>query len=335
MNRKVYMKKEDNPDVVIFPGWKKQLEVDGLLALKEKRYEEALKNFEKLEEFDAANYEILTGKVIVYIELGRYEEAITICQQLMRVDDGNYFKYLHIYVTILFQTSQYDEIVSLLDEIFTNEEIPPTYREQFTQIYDLSKKLDEEQEEQQSHEDIQQFIHILDSGTFQEQWSLLSKVRRRLIQKEVSKIIPFFKDPELTPVMKTGILQWFIEQKVNRNIEVKKWNLNKVVNPANLKDVMDSSFAKQVLIYLQDIEQEDPTLFEIIRQILYRFLYVYFPFTPDDLDLTYIREAVLVLGLEYLSLDEYHELLIENDDRREEWVKKIRDLEKRYFSQIE
>jgi tetratricopeptide (TPR) repeat protein len=329
------MKKEDNPDVVIFPGWKKQLEVDGLQALQQKRYDEALKNFEKLEEFDAANYEILTGKVIVYIELGRYEEAITICQQLMKEDDSNYFKYLHIYITILFQTSQYDEVVSLLDEIFSDEEIPHTYREQFMQIYDLSKKLDDEQVEQQTNEDIQQFIHILDSGTFQEQWSLLSKVRRKLIQKEINKIIPFFKDPELNPVMKTAILQWFMEQKVNRNIEVKKWTLTKVVNPADLRDIMDSSFAKQVLVYLQDIEHEDPTLFEIIRQILYRFLYVYFPFTPEDEELTYIKEAVLVLGLEYLSIDRYHNLLIENEDRREEWVKKIRDLEERYFSQIE
>ncbi|WP_102026856.1 tetratricopeptide repeat protein [Salirhabdus sp. Marseille-P4669] len=328
--------KKSEQDIIIFPGWKKQLERDGLDALKEKRYEDALEHFEKLELYEASTFEMLTGKVICLIELGRYDDAISVCRKLMKEDVDNYYKYLHIYVTILFQTSQYGEIVSLLDEIFENEEIPHTYRQQFWQIYDLSKKFHDDQAESEYDDAIVTFIQRLDNGSFQEQWRLLSSIRKNTIHPYVNDLVPYLIDSKLNPVIKTGILQCFIEQQVDQNMQVHKFDQSAIFNPKELKDVMDTQFAKQILLKLSYVEDQDPTLFEFIRQILFRFLYIYFPFIPDEEQITDISEAVLSLALDYLQIDgEYQQMLEEPNEQRDNWKKKIQSLEMKYFSQIE
>ncbi|QHS22932.1 tetratricopeptide repeat protein [Virgibacillus sp. MSP4-1] len=328
--------KKKHQDVVIFPGWKRQLEQDGLEALKEKRYEDALEKILLLEDFEAASYEILTGKVICYIELGRFDEAIALCRKLMKEDEDNYYKYLHIYITVLFQTSQYEEITSLLDEIFATEDVPYTYREQFQQIYDLSQNFNQDQDHNKYNDkEIEYFVHNLDGGSFQEQWRLLSLLRKKPLQDYVDDFIPFFGDSELNPVMKTGLLQWFMEQEINKDIEVDKFNQIKIVNPTELNDIMDQAFAKEVMNSLDWVEQQDPTLFEFTRQILFRFLYIYFPFVPEQKDQTVITEAILSLALEYLQMDDEYSMENEDSEEREYWKNEIQELEKKYFSQIE
>jgi tetratricopeptide (TPR) repeat protein len=323
--------KGNRHDVVIFPGWKKQLEEDGLAALKEKRYNEALELFEKLEEYESASFEILTGKVMCLIELARYEEAIEVCERLMREDDSNYYTYLHIYVTILFQTSKYGEIVTILDEILSTENVPHTYREQFWQLFDISKKLYEDHQENSTREDVQLFIQKLENGSFLEQWRMISILRKNPVQKYVQELLPYLSREDIHPVIKTALIQWFMEQKVERNIEIKKFGQTKIINPIYLKDLMDYSFAKQVLYNISDIEQQNPSLYELAKQVLSRFLFIYFPFFPDEEDIPYISEAIINLAKDYLQM----KYPVENDERVLDWMTKIKNLEEKYYSSID
>lgn len=328
--------KKSQQDIVLFPGWKKELERKGLHALKEKRYEDALHHFDELDQYEEASFEILAGKVICLIELGRYDEAIAICRKLMREDEEHYYKYLHIYVTILFQTSQYEEIVSILEEILENEEVPPMYLEQFEQVYDISKKFYDDQSITKFNDDMEQFLHKLDGGSFHDQWRMLSVIRNKGITKYVQQLIPYLCDTNLNPVIKTGIIQCFMEQQVDRNMEVRKFDKVKIINPKETKDVLDTSTARQILADLVIIENQDPTLYEFTKQVLFRFLYVLFPFSPEVKDLSVISEAVLSLALEYLQLENsYADLFHSEDEERIKWMEYIRELERKYFSQLD
>ncbi|WP_054753473.1 tetratricopeptide repeat protein [Piscibacillus salipiscarius] len=150
----------EQQDVVMFPGWRKELEAKTFEAVKHKNYKEALLHIEQLESFDEASNDILTAKVICLIETSQYEQAIGLCRKLMREDDENYYKYLHIYLTILFQNSQYAELVDLLDEIQNHESIPVEYEEPFKQLYDMSKQFQEQTPKRDSSEHMEHFwIH--------------------------------------------------------------------------------------------------------------------------------------------------------------------------------
>src|SRR5690625_7874970 len=95
-------------NVVLFPKWKTSLEESSLQAMKEKRYETALEKLDELLSYKVNHYEIIIGKIICLMELNRYNEAQNICEDMLQHKNEDYYHYLHIYLTLLFQTKQYD-----------------------------------------------------------------------------------------------------------------------------------------------------------------------------------------------------------------------------------
>lgn len=329
--------KNDKRDIVMFPKWKTNLEKDGLAAIKEKKYKEALDYFDKLSEFGVASNEVLTGKVICYMELGRYDEAIHICKELMKDDEENYYKYLHIYLTILLQTSQYEELIDLLDEIFKTESIPQDFRQQFWQLYEFSRKFLNEQKEDEENESIRHFIHSLSENDFHVQWRMLSRLRKSDVTPYLEKLKPFLVDESISPIVKTGMMQWFHEQGIDHNLEIEKFNKHKIINPIKLNDIMEIPYTKEVILLLDDIEQQNPTLFEFIKQLLYRYFYVYFPLLPDEGKQVELAQAVLELGMAYLQIEEEIEVTTAPIDKKvvASFKEEIEHLEVTYFAQLE
>ncbi|GEL77433.1 hypothetical protein [Tenuibacillus multivorans] len=324
----------EHHDVVMFPGWRKELEAKSFDAVKHKNYEEALIHIEQLESFNEASNDILTAKVICFIELSRYDEAIMLCRKLMREDDDHYFKYLHIYLSILFQTSQYSEVVDLLDEIKETSSLPVEYEESFEQLYDMSKQFLENATDQESEEHMNHFLDSLENGNFQEQWKLLSYHRKFPIQPYLDQLIPYLSDTHLNPVIKTGILQWCMDEDIDQGIEVEKFDETDWFTPSKLPDVLDTRFAQDVLSELEEVEQDDPTLFQFTKQVLYRFLYIKFPFTPPESLTHTVADAVIALAKSYLQLDQT-DWSSYIPEELATWMKEIERLEKVYFSQIE
>lgn len=326
--------KKKHHDVVIFPKWKKQLEKDSLEALKEKRYHEALDYIEQLEKYQAASNEILTGKIISLIELKRYDDAIALCRTLMAEDPDNYFKYLHIYITILFQASKYREVIEILDEIFEHEQIPSTYINPFRQLYELSKKFVGEEQTAGSRRNVERFIHNLRQGSLKEQWHSLSQVREEDARNFLHMIKPFLTDQKLNPVIKTGILQWLHEQNVEQEFDVEKFGEIHRVNPVQLRDIMEQDVAKEIMSHLDELEHINPTLLEFARQILYRFLYIYYPFFPEKNSTRIIARAIQTLAMDYLNVP-YRQHAEDESAKLEYWKQKISQMEVQYFSPLE
>ncbi|TFB24954.1 tetratricopeptide repeat protein [Filobacillus milosensis] len=321
-------------DVVMFPGWRKELEEKSFEAVKHKNYDEALLHIEKLESFKEASNDILTAKVICMIELSRYDEAISLCRKLMREDDDNYYKYLHIYLTILFQTSQYTEVVDLLNEINETSSIPRDYKEPFKQLYDMSIQFQDQATEQESENHMNHFMDSLENGNFQEQWKLLSFHRNHPIGPYLSQLVPYLSDAQLNPVIKTGILQWCMDDQISEPIEIEKFGDMAWFKPTELPDVLDTEFSVEVLKVLEDVEQSDPTLYQFTKQILYRYLYIKFPFTPNLELKEDVAEAVHSLAKSYIQLESADEQTYISDEIMK-WMKEIEHLEKIYFSQID
>ncbi|RPF55450.1 tetratricopeptide repeat protein [Aquisalibacillus elongatus] len=322
----------EHHDVVMFPGWRKELESKSFEAVKHKNYEEALLHIEQLESFREASNDILTAKVICLIELNRYEQAISLCRKLMKEDDEHYYKYLHIYLTILFQTSQYSELVDLLDEIKESSTIPWEYEDAFKQLYDMSKQFQSQATEQESEDHMNHFLDSLENGNFQEQWKLLSFHRNHSIKPYLDQLIPYLSDSQLNPVIKTGIIQWCMEDGVDRKVEVEKFGQTDWVSPNSLRDVLETDFAIKGLRELEEVEQSDPTLYQFTKQILFRYLYINFPFTPEIEQSEAIAQAVLNLAKRYLNLDSQNEYITKDSQK---WMNEIEHLEKIYFSQVE
>lgn len=328
---------EHKADVVIFPKWKSSLEEEGLLALQAKKYPEALDYFEKLISFDAANFEVLTGKLICLMELGKYDEAEEICKNLMREDDDNYFQYLHIYLTILFQTNRYQELLDLLDEVFQSDDIPQDVRKQFWQLYDVTEKLNADDISTEYYEDVDEFLASLNTKDVKKQWRFLSKIKEQDVHPYIKEIVPYLQMDYIQPVIKTALLQWMQEHNVDQNVEITKLGDSITVNPANLTDILTHPSSRQILLLLDDVEQSNPTLYEFVQQLLFRYLFVRYPIMPKEEEAPALAKAFLDLGSSYLQLDE-EAFPVENygsDKEVELWKQQIEYYEANYFSVLD
>lgn len=290
---------EDN--VILFPKWRKILEEQSLTALKDKQYETALNKLNKLLDYHVYDDEIYTGKLICLMELGRYQEAQDLCEELLLDVGENYYNYVHIYLTILFQTHQYDLLMDHIELEFTKEELPLQYRKQFKQLYDISKQMHLDMQAENSHRLFEGFFNYVEQENFSEQYRIIDSLRKtRNIPAQ--EILDLLHRDTIHPVVKTAIFRWLREIDYPESVRIHKMGYELKVIPKETEDIESSRVYNTVLEYLKEVEQDNPTLYRLLKTLLYRYLYVIYPILPDVNTYEQIAIALEEIGKEYFNI---------------------------------
>ncbi|MFQ3542592.1 hypothetical protein Q7A53_00775 [Halobacillus rhizosphaerae] len=289
-------------NIVIFPKWRTRLEKEGLQAVNEKRYQDAVASLQPLLEYGAASHDAITGLLMSWIELGYYEEAESLCKQQMKIEEDHYFEYLHIYITILFQDNRYQELVDLLDEVFNSEEVPHQNRTQLWQMYEVSRKLLEDTNKQVGEKLVHDFFKGMEEEDLHKQWRSVAQLHKQSADQYISMFKPILMKEAVHPIIKTAIIEWFRESKIEEAVTVFKFGKTAEVVPSELNLLQSEYIIKQIQMRLGAIEQSNPTMYEMLDQLLYHYCYVRYPLYPDENELPLVVEALKQLGHEYLQL---------------------------------
>lgn len=287
--------------VVLFPKWKDALEEESLVALKEKRYHEALEKLDKLISYNINNHEIVIGKLICLMELDRYEEAQELCEALMTYKDENYYHYVHIYLTILFQTSQYSLLMEQVNFELEQSGVPEMIREQFQQLHDMSNKMKSELRTERSKEYIDELWKAVKEENHIQQWHLIEKLRKIGAVPDAS-IKKLLVNDKIHPVVKTTIFTWMQELDVSEMIEIQKFDIYMSVNPAETAKLHEHPAMKRAMLLISDIEQSNPSLYQLVEKLLYRYCYVRFPIMPAEKNMATLADALKIIGETYLEI---------------------------------
>ncbi|MGN7295664.1 tetratricopeptide repeat protein [Ferdinandcohnia sp. SAFN-114] len=287
MEKKFNGKKQDK--VVPFPHLKERLMEKGLDALTNKQFKEALTLLIQAQELEEGNHEIELGIVICLFELGELEQAKENCLVMMKEDVGDYFHVLQIYLTILIQLGQYNEVKTTIEAVLDEDSVPPEYLDNLSQLLELSKRMlysDEvEREAENTNQDVMEHLqHVLYNEEFiGNQIATIQSMKELNVRKYLDMLVPFLANPKKHPVVKTMILQLLAMNQVDRETEVEKLGETLKVIPSKLIDPSMSPFAIQVLSILEEqLQNENPTLYETAKEIWLQHLFVIFPFTLDD-----------------------------------------------------
>ncbi|RDW19333.1 tetratricopeptide repeat-containing protein [Oceanobacillus arenosus] len=319
-------------NVILFPKWKKTLEEESLYALQEKRYEEALQKLNKLLSFQVDNYEIIIAKLMCLMELARYEEAQSLCETLIEHKDENYYHYVHMYLTILFQTNQYEVLMEHAASELANKQLPEIFREQFTQLYDISKKMKVDIMIEKSVLLQDELTVAIEQEDHQEQWRIMENLRR-MNARANDEIAALLVNKAIHPVIKTAIVYLLKDNHVAESVAVQKFDINTDVIPIEAVEITESAAFNEILFLVKDIEFENPTLYAVIKQILQHYLFVLYPIAPHQEVAYPIAEALKLIGMEYLNIHiESHENL---EPTVLHYVDEIKMCETLYMSIIE
>ncbi|TGB04136.1 DUF3196 family protein [Halobacillus salinus] len=293
----------ENKNVVMFPKWKSRLERIGLEALKEKRYQDAVDSLLPLIEYGVASEDVVTGLLMSWIETGELDRAEELCQQKMKESlDEQYYHYLHMYITILFQRNRYQEIVDLLEEVFESEDIPHQSRTQLWQMFEVSRKLLEGHQQEQGEKWKVNFFEALDKNDSPGQWRALDTLKEQSAERFLEDFKGLLVDSSIHPIIKTAIIQWFRDSEVNNPITVSKFGQTFELVPSELNQFQSDYMIKQIQLRLGDMEQSNPSMYDMVNQLLYRYCFVRYPIFPQEEEVPVIVEALKQLGHEYLQL---------------------------------
>ncbi|BAC14035.1 tetratricopeptide repeat protein [Oceanobacillus iheyensis] len=322
-------KEVDN--VVLFPSVKKTLEDESLRALQEKRYEEALDKLNHLIEYHASSHEIYIGKLMCLMELGDYKDAQELCEDLIANKDEHYYHYLHIYLTILFQTSQYEILMEQVGYEFEQNNVPELLREPFQQLYEMSQsmKIDIQKDSSSIYKD--ELHQAINQDQHKKQWQLLKKLSTLNISPS-SDMFPLLDNNQIHPVVKTCLVQWLVDSKVSEIIPIHKFDVSLDIIPTQLDKIEDLHEYQMAKKALEMRMENNPSLQQLIEQLIYRYFYVIYPFETLSEQTDIFISAAINVAKRYFQIDVNMEEL---SDDIQKWMDSIQMSDSLYLSIIE
>ncbi|MDQ0232790.1 tetratricopeptide repeat protein [Metabacillus malikii] len=297
------MDDQKRKNVIPFPNLKERYLDKGMVLLKEKKFQEALEMFQEAHSLDDDKAEVLFGLAMCYMELGELTEAKRICKKMLLEDIGHYFTVLQVYLTILIQLREYREVQSTIEAVLEENHLPPESAEQFYRLLEFSRKMNQD-------EDINSTIEAADDeeqadydqGFFTDehrQLAYIQSLHEANISKHFITLKGLLENNEIHPIIKTMTLQLMTEHAVDKEVTVNKLGKVFTVIPAELEDISEQAFTKKVLSMLDDtLGNENPTLFEAVKELWIRHLFVLYPLAPEPNDVNVWAAALHFVGYE-------------------------------------
>ncbi|MGM8213295.1 tetratricopeptide repeat protein [Virgibacillus sp. W0430] len=318
--------------VIIFPKWKTNLEQSGMQAMERKNYKEALEMFNQLLQFQVKHHEIMLGKLICLMELGEMDEAQQLCEERMQAADEHYYEYVQIYLTLLFQTDQYEAVLEQIELERLHTNVPNKVLEQFNQFYELSEHMNNDSIVNKSNVYAQELKQAIREQDEKKQVQFIRQLRK-LHYPPSADIVHMLVDTAVHPVIKTAILHWLKEVKYNEKIEIHKFDRTMIVQPNTLIPIKEHPIHIETLECVNSLEEKNPTMYTMIEQLLYRYFFVKHPFCYEKPKIEQMATALMYLAETYLNIPTKNSKMLTEETST--YVEEIKLYNALYLSVIE
>ncbi|MFR7591198.1 MAG: hypothetical protein ACLUVC_07140 [Longibaculum sp.] len=221
-----------------------------------------------------------------------------------------YYDVVSMYVTALKELGDYEEAINILIEELSMPYIPYQYEMLFNTAYDevLLDKQEANFEVESKNQifSIEEIAQVLKNKECNE--DLLYMAIDQLQQLNVRMIIPTIQDYLMDPhrhfFAKTLLMEILIDQQVDEDMQVDKFDHIFDFNPSYMPLVLEQIQYQEILKYLQNaIEDENPSLFEQCVEYLEYVLYALYPQTIDDQSYHIMAAAIHYYVAMLLSMD--------------------------------
>ncbi|SFB16630.1 MULTISPECIES: lipopolysaccharide assembly protein LapB [unclassified Bacillus (in: firmicutes)] len=317
MKKRARVRRDDN--LIIFPDLEKRLTEKGLESLQKKNFNEAVGYFEDAKEMDPENADTLIGLVLAYFEAGKLQDARSLAKDMLYKGIGDYFQMVDLYVMILIQLHEYEEVVHTVGALLEEKEIPPEKAEHFRTILQFSKKMVDNKtfDDQDDYRDKLETETKLDSFNLfayqdpKEQMLLVAKLSTQNIRPYVEEIKSYLASESGHPFLKTMLLNVLKEQEYDREVEVTKLGVKQVVLPTEMSDIQGQEKQIELTSKLGEfLEHDDPVLFENIKSLVERHFFLMYPFDMNPSDSGAWAAAYHFTANEYHGMDTDAEQLV-------------------------
>jgi tetratricopeptide (TPR) repeat protein len=293
MKKRERIKRKDN--IIFFPGIEKRLMDEGLESLQKKKFTEAIHLLEEAKELDPDNDDILVGLVLAYYESGVFQQAKVLAKEILHKGIGDYFQAVDLYLTVLIQLHEYQEIISTVEALLDEKEIPPESLQHFLTILQFSQKMAQHhasidtEEQKKTNEDELDWpdtkLNLLSLKDLNEQMLVVSSLAEKNIRPYLQEIEEYLRADEGNPFLKTILLTILREQEISQEVTIKKFTLEEKLPPTGLPEIREQPRMLEIKTLLGNVlESSDPVLYTNIGELVERIFFISYPFElePND-----------------------------------------------------
>ncbi|UII55078.1 tetratricopeptide repeat protein [Cytobacillus spongiae] len=322
------MKKRDRNQsehkVVLFPNLEKRLMEKGLDCLTQKKYQQAIQLLEEAKQYTSDHEEIYIGLIVGYYETGNLQEAKRLAKEVLHKGLGDYIHTVDLYLMILVQLHEYEEIVSTIEVLLEEKEVPAEKLEHFSKLLHFSKRMVDSQghlseEEENGSTELPNLLSVEDPN---EQMLIIAQLQSKNIRPYIEQIEAYLTSDSGHPFMKTMLINLLVEQEYNKEIIIKKLNREDKMNPVHLPVFGEFPQMKAIVNELQQqVENENPVLYGNIVSLVERHCFITYPFALDPDNVKAWAAAYHIVGNEFFGIKE------ETCDIIEQYQAQISDVE--------
>lgn len=265
---------------------------DDLLA--QENYQSAL---EKIEVLLAHNFKVIENyekKLICLLALQEFAEAEELAEQLSK--QYSYEKFQFYYIKSLYEQAFYELIVDFyekeLQEKLRDEKvlqaILPLYQDSRRQVDQKAKSIEKQLE-----------LAVL-TVNHPDQWHLFHQWKQLQIEPP-----PIFIDllsrEEMNSFVKTYMIEALQKWEVNKEVEIVKGGQVLKTKIMEISPISQNLAYRRTLQNLSEIEQKNPTLYELVLQLIHRYVEYIYPFLYDEQDASTVSQAATAIAKHHLG----------------------------------
>jgi tetratricopeptide (TPR) repeat protein len=308
----MFMNKRDakKDNLILFPDLEKRLLEKGLDYLKQKKYKDAIHFLEQALEHDQENSDIYVGLVLAYFEAGYIKQAKQVANDMLRKGLGDYVQVIDLYLMILVQLNEYDEIATTIEALLEEKEIPADKQEHFSRMLDFARRMQGGDADMSSAESLEAESEGAKLSLFnykdpKDQVMLAAQLAKENIRPYIKEIREYVASEEGHPFQKTMLLNILKEQEYAEEIDVRKFGWERAFVPARLPELKDYISLNGVIPLLSSqVESADPVLYENIMSLMERHFFLIYPFELPNGPLEAWAAAYHYIAKEYYGFEE-------------------------------
>jgi len=296
-------------NVVVFPGTVEKLIARAHEYVENYQYDLANKSFEEALQYTEGDEVTLSVYAYSLYETKSYEKAKEVCEQLLSIGPTMYLEVMELYLTICMQLKQYKQVESIITSLLEEGAIPEEQIDKFERLKDINSNIADNAKKQ---EDIISNVNEIDQELFQlenfmslppnKQLNLVHELTTMNIRPIMHLLKAIVENENTHPFIKSIVLILLVEQQVDVNILIRKFGIEKNVNPSkmDLPTKMPQYIAVSKLI-IEKLEKEPSTL-EMVEYLISKHAIVTYPFEwlhyeTEDVATSYIDLVRTMFGM--------------------------------------
>lgn len=234
------------------------------------------------------------------------------------------------YLLSLYKQEHYSLVIDFYKESIDAAQMPENIYKEIKYLYDESKHMINN-EARKIHKQLQLAIV---SGNEQEQWHLFHQWDKLCIAPP-ELFLFMLQEERVNPFVKTYLLQALADWQVADVVTVEKFGKAKTFKLVKLKDLShftNDPIYLQTLKQIESVEQNNPTLYDLVVELLQRYVEYTYPFMYKSEDVPYMSEAVIALARDYLEGDDVNKQKLES--KTIDYIELIQKSNEAYFHLI-